>query len=83
MNKTKIAYVVNDLLVGGAQKLVLDLAKQIPKDKFDVTVYYLYDYEGKKVTLKKNFEEIGAKLVCLETLANSESFISLILACLS
>lgn len=81
MNKTKIAYVVNDLLVGGAQKLVLDLAKQIPKDKFDVTVYYLYDYEGKKVTLKKNFEEIGAKLVCLETLANSESFISLILAC--
>lgn len=79
--KIKVAYVVNDLLVGGAQKLVLDLSRQLDKSKYEVTVVHLYNYEGKKVTLKNDFGVSGINLICLEDLTRTKKLFTLSECC--
>lgn len=77
----KVVYVINDLLLGGAQKLVLDLTKQFNKEKYEVVVVYLYNYENKKTTLKKDFENSNIELICLEDLAGSKNILKLAACC--
>lgn len=36
--KTKILYLINSLSVGGAEKMLLDLCKNLPKDRFEIAV---------------------------------------------
>lgn len=60
--KIKLGLIINDLLVGGAQKMVLDIASYLDKNEFDITIYYLYDYEGVRPTLKEKCE--GARIKC-------------------
>jgi glycosyltransferase involved in cell wall biosynthesis len=63
--KIKIAYVINDLLVGGAESALLGAVNSIDKDKFEVIVYNLYDYEGRGVTILSKFLEQGIKVIKL------------------
>lgn len=85
MKKIKIAYVINDLLLGGAQKLVYDLSRKLDSQKYEVTVYYLYDYENTKVTLKDDFLKNGfmdgINLLCLQSICGSKSFVKMIQIC--
>ena len=39
MPKTKIAFFINFLKIGGVEKALLNLVKILPKEKFDTTVY--------------------------------------------
>lgn len=39
MSKTKIAFFINFLRIGGIEKALLNLVKKLPKDKFDITIY--------------------------------------------
>lgn len=39
MSKTKIAFFINFLKIGGVEKALLNLVKILPKEKFDTTVY--------------------------------------------
>lgn len=39
MPKTKIAFFINFLKIGGVEKALLNLVKTLPKEKFDATVY--------------------------------------------
>lgn len=65
--KIKIAYIINDLLRGGAQTLLLNMCRKLSKEKFDITIVYLYEYQGKKATFNKEFEAEGIDLVCLSS----------------
>lgn len=62
MKRIRIAYVINDLLLGGAQMTVLGLVQNLDKDQFVPTVYYLNEYEHKR-TLFGRFEETGVRIV--------------------
>jgi len=57
-NKIKIAHIVFSLNVGGLEKLVVELAKRIDKDKFSTSVWCLTG-EG---TLSKELSAIGIKV---------------------
>ena len=39
MSKTKIAFFINFLKIGGIERALLNLVKILPKDEFDITVY--------------------------------------------
>lgn len=47
MNKIKVAIVINDFMVGGAQKLVADQVKLFDKEKFDICLITLFEFKGK------------------------------------
>jgi len=38
MKKIKVLYIINSFLMGGAQRVVLDLASNLDKEKFEITV---------------------------------------------
>lgn len=40
-SKIKLAFLINDLLIGGAQKLILDMARRIDKESFEIVVIKL------------------------------------------
>ena len=42
MQKIKIQYFINDLLLGGAQTLLVAILKRIPKEEFEVEVVTLF-----------------------------------------
>ena len=58
---TRLAYVINNLTVGGAEKLLLSTVKKLSKEKYDITVCSML--HGK--ALLKDFEKSGVKVVCL------------------
>ncbi len=59
VKRIKIAFILNDLLVGGAQVVVLGIAKNLDNKTYEPVIYYLYDYEGKRKTLKQEFQNSG------------------------
>jgi glycosyltransferase involved in cell wall biosynthesis len=44
MKKIKLVIVINDFLVGGAQKLTAELLSRIDRDRFDVVLITLFDF---------------------------------------
>ncbi len=57
----KIAYIINNLGIGGAERLLLETIKFLDKSSFDVTVYYLLPKED----LLAEFHEAGIRTKCL------------------
>lgn len=55
MKKINVLHVINELEPGGAEILLVDIAKYIGKDRFNMSVAYLYG-EG---TLRPALEELG------------------------
>lgn len=68
--KIKIAILVNDLLRGGVQRIIFDLAHTIDRNRYDVLVVYFKRSgavaKAGTITLESSFEEIGTNTVCLE-----------------
>ncbi len=56
--KIKICYIINDLLPGGAQKVVVDTARSLDKNRFDVCVLVLRDVFG----IKRGYSDLSAHL---------------------
>lgn len=48
----KVGYVINDLLMGGAQRVVVSLAKKLNKDKYQPIVYCLNKYPDSRPTFE-------------------------------
>lgn len=81
MKKTKVLYIINDLMIGGAQSLVLNLCKDLDKNLFEVQVLYLYDFELKKTTYMEVFREIG--IIPIHLNAKKNGIFAKIKACIS
>lgn len=65
--KIKVMYLINDITVGGAQRIMGDIIKYIDHDLFDIEVVYLKNHEGSsKKTFQKYFMDRGVKLFCLQ-----------------
>ncbi len=61
MNKLNILYIIWSLGLGGAEKVVIDLCKNIDKDKFHPTVCCLND----KGTFADELEDVGIEVIPL------------------
>ena len=59
-HKIRIAAVINDLLIGGAQSILLNLITQINPDEFTYSVAYIYDHaKDGRPDFTKAFTEAG------------------------
>jgi glycosyltransferase involved in cell wall biosynthesis len=47
MKRTKVAIVINDFLVGGAQKLTAELLSRMDRSRFDITLITLFDFSDR------------------------------------
>jgi len=47
-HKIKVAIVINDFLVGGAQKLVVDLLTRLDRTKFEPSLITLFEFKGRE-----------------------------------
>lgn len=67
--KIKVLYIINDLLPGGAQRVVLDIARNLNKEKFDVHTIALRNVKdlegGEGGDLKKSFEHYNVSYTIL------------------
>jgi L-malate glycosyltransferase len=63
--RIKVAYVINDLLLGGAQKAVFDMSRMLNKNAFDSSVYILSDYDKRQQTLTREFSRSGVQVIKL------------------
>jgi len=59
--KTKILYLINSLKSAGAERVVLNIAKYINKDKFEPIITYFEPWHS----LRKKFEDLGILTYCL------------------
>ena len=59
--KYRLAYVINNLNLGGAEKLLLATIKKLNREKYDVTVFSMLAGDQ----LLQDFQESGAKIICL------------------
>ncbi len=69
MNKKKVLILINELLRGGAQRIVLDIAKNIDKNEFDLHVVYMKShnvFKGDADSLLADLQKTGVKISCLE-----------------
>ena len=57
----KLAYVINNLNVGGAERLLLSTVTKLDKEKYDVTVFSMLAGDQ----LLQDFKDCGVKVVCL------------------
>jgi len=57
----QIAYIINNLTVGGAEKLLLSTVKRLNKEKYDITVCPMF----KENALLNDFQRTGVKVRCL------------------
>jgi glycosyltransferase involved in cell wall biosynthesis len=62
MTKKKIVFIIRDLGYGGAQRQLITLAKNLDKEKFDITVIFFYP-DG---FLQKDLEDANIQSICLE-----------------
>ena len=58
-HKIKVTAVINDILIGGAQSVLLDIASLIDKSTFDFTLCYFKDYGATRQNFQKEFEATG------------------------
>ncbi len=67
--KIKVLYIINDLLPGGAQRVVLDVARNLNKEKFEVCIIALRNVKdvggNEGGDLKKNFESYNVPYTIL------------------
>lgn len=66
--RVKICILVNELLPGGAQRIVLDIAKNVDRERFDLVVVQLksHTHFGAVPNLVQDFDAIGARVVSIE-----------------
>lgn len=67
MLKTKIVYLTNDLLLGGTQSIVLDIASSIDASRYEREMWYLDDHKNGDATrpdFVPKFEEAGIRTRC-------------------
>ena len=57
MQRIRVTYVINDILVGGAQSTVLALARGLDRNRFDPKVYYFNEYPRERANLSAQFSE--------------------------
>lgn len=63
MAKIKVLMLINSLVPAGAESLLLDIARHIDKDRFEISVCYIEDDD----TLARDFENLGVPVVGLRT----------------
>src|SRR5690349_11126040 len=63
--RTKIAYVINDLKLGGAQKMLLELTSKLDRAKFEIIVYYLNPKREEGGYVGSAFLSRGITIVCV------------------
>lgn len=64
--RIKIAAVINDITLGGAQSVLLNIASHIDKEKFDFSVCYLSDYaQQSRPDFRSEFEATGITITNL------------------
>lgn len=61
-HKVRIAYVINDILLGGAQTVVLAIASHLDKSRFEPFVFYLNEFPQERPNLRSAFTEAGIRL---------------------
>ena len=62
----KIGFLVNDLALGGAQKVVFDIVSRLSPSEFEPVIFPLIDYESiypGRANLRGKFEELGIKVI--------------------
>jgi glycosyltransferase involved in cell wall biosynthesis len=64
-DRIKIAYVINDLKFGGAQRMLLELTSKLDKERFVTCVYYLNPKREGMGHLGQQFEKVGVKTICV------------------
>lgn len=57
MERIRVTYIINDILLGGAQSTVLALARGLDRERFDPRVYYLNEYPSERANLSARFLE--------------------------
>ncbi len=68
--KNKILYIINNLVIGGAEKLLFSVIDKLDKDKYEIMVCCLYNYNP----LKSEFEKKGVTVKSLEMKNNRDIF---------
>ena len=63
MAKIKILMLINNLGPAGAENLLLSIARNIDRDRFEMSVCYIEDDD----TLAKDFEKLGVEVIGLRT----------------
>lgn len=67
--KKKILILINTLMHGGAERIVVDIAENINKNKFDLHVVYMKDHkyfkEGNKKSFLDDINKTGIRVTCL------------------
>lgn len=61
-NKIKIAYILPMFAIGGAERIVVDLIKNIDKNKFDIILVCLRDNEARLSYWKEELERAGIRI---------------------
>ncbi|HEY4514279.1 MAG TPA: glycosyltransferase [Candidatus Paceibacterota bacterium] len=64
-----VVIIVNELLRGGAQRIILNLARDIDKGKFSITVVYLKSHKNfgpDAATLEDELRQTGIRVISLE-----------------
>lgn len=75
-----VVIIVNELLRGGAQRIILDIARGIDKRQFSITVTYLKSHKNfgeKAATLEEEFRRANVRVISLEG-AQKFSFLDLL-----
>lgn len=55
----KVLFVIDKMTMGGAEKLLIDIVNNLPKDKYDITVFTLFDGGELKNQINKNVKQIS------------------------
>ncbi|HEY0010302.1 MAG TPA: glycosyltransferase [Candidatus Paceibacterota bacterium] len=61
-DRIRVAFVINDLLLGGAQQVVLAIASGLDRTRFEPYVYYLNEYPPERPSLRQAFESAAFPL---------------------
>jgi len=67
-DKKKVLILVNELLLGGAQRIILDISRNINKDEFDLLVVYLKSHDNFGLDVKNlsnDIAEFGVRVIGL------------------
>ena len=63
--KIEVAYVINSVLVAGAEMMLLETASHLDRERFSPVVYVLRDYGEGRPSLASRFTQAGVPLVYL------------------
>ena len=63
---TKVLFLIPNLAHGGAEKVLVNLANNMDKTKFDVTVQTLFDVGVNRQYLNSDVKYIGRRLILFQ-----------------